>query len=121
MRPPLAGIALLAIVAAVAHAETTAEVLFRARQAQLVLGDIDLAVRLYRQALDDETLPVGTKAETHLRLALCYEELKDWARADLHLAPALFEGEGVPAEVRRLADELEQHPGNLLRGKGKEQ
>jgi len=98
-------VALLALSAVVARAETTAEVLFRARQAQLVLGDLELAVRLYRQALDDETLPVATKAETHLRLARCYEDLKDWARADLHLAPALFEGDGVPAAVRRLADE----------------
>ncbi|HEX5137323.1 MAG TPA: hypothetical protein VFY93_10140 [Planctomycetota bacterium] len=100
-----AGIALLAISAAIAGAETTEEILFRARQAQLVLGDLDLAVRLYRQALEDGTLPVEAKAETHLRLALCYEKLEDWAHADLHLAPALFEGDGVPAEVRRLADE----------------
>lgn len=104
-----AGIAFLAIAAAVARAETTEEILFRARQAQLVLGDLDLAVRLYRQALEDGTLAPAARAETHLRLALCYKDLEDWARADLHLAPANYAGESVPAEVRKLADEARLH------------
>jgi tetratricopeptide (TPR) repeat protein len=100
-----AGIAFLAIASAIARAETTEEILFRARQAQLVLGDIELAVRLYREALEDAALGAGAKAEAHLRLALCYEEIEDWSRADLHLGPAIYAGDGVPAEVRRLADE----------------
>jgi hypothetical protein len=98
-------VALLAIAATVASAETTEEVLFRARQAQLVLGDLDLAVRLYRQALEDTALATAAKAEAHLRLALCYEELEDWARADLHLVPAIYAADGVPADVRALSDE----------------
>jgi hypothetical protein len=104
-----AGIVFLAIAAAVASAESTEAVLFRARQAQLVLGDLDLAVRLYREALEDAALAVGPKAEAHLRLALCYVELEDWARADLHLLPAIYAADGVAAEVRRLADETRLH------------
>lgn len=99
------GIALLA-VAAGARAETTEEILFRARQAQLVEGDLDLAIRLYRQALDDTALPRARQAEAHLRLALCHEVLKDYSHADLHLVPAIYVGTDIPAEVRRLADEV---------------
>ncbi len=95
----------LAAVAALARAETTEETLFRARQAQLVEGDVDLAIRLYKQALEDTALPRGRQAEVHLRLVLCYVALEDWARADLHLVPAIYAGPEVPADLRRLADE----------------
>ncbi len=103
-RPVRAAIA-LAAVAALVRAETTEEVLFRARQAQLVQRDLDLAIRLYKQAIEDTALPRGRQAEAHLRLALCHEELEDWGRAELHLVPAIYVGAEVPADLRRLADE----------------
>jgi tetratricopeptide (TPR) repeat protein len=99
------GIALLAIAAAL-PAETTEELLFRARQAQLVEGDLDLAIRLFQKALEDSSLSRARQAEAHLRLAVCYDERKDYARAALHLEPALFADPAVGAEVRRRADEL---------------
>ncbi|MFI5402019.1 MAG: tol-pal system YbgF family protein, partial [Planctomycetota bacterium] len=102
-----AAIALLAVAAA-ASAETTEEILFRAREAQLVEGDLALAIRLYKQALDDTALPRDRQAEAHLRLALCHEELEDWGRAELHLEPAIYAGPEIPAGVRGLADELRQ-------------
>jgi tetratricopeptide (TPR) repeat protein len=104
-RAAAGALALLALAAA-ARAETTEEILFRARQAQLVEGDLELAIRLYRQALEDTALPRGRQAEGHLRLALCHEDMKDYARADLHLVAAIYAGPEVPAEVRRLADEI---------------
>jgi tetratricopeptide (TPR) repeat protein len=97
-------VALLAVAAA-ARGGKTDDTLFRARQAQLVEGDLALAVRLYREALDDTTLSPAQKAETHLRLALCYKELEEWAHADLHLLPAIYEAPGVAPDVKKLADE----------------
>lgn len=95
----------LLVLGAAARAETTEEILFRARHAQLVEGDLELAIRLYREALEDKALPRDRQAEAHLRLALCHEGMNDWAHADLHLVPAIYAGPEVPAEVRRLADE----------------
>jgi tetratricopeptide (TPR) repeat protein len=96
--------ALLAILSA-AGAETADEILFRARHAQIVEGDLALAIRLYGEALADAALPRERQAEAHLRLALCHEEARDYARADLHLLPELYAGTEVASDVRRLADE----------------
>ena len=52
------------------------------------------------------SLPRARQAEAHLRLARCYDEKKDYARAGLHLDARIYAGPEVDAEVRRLADEL---------------
>jgi hypothetical protein len=98
-----AAVTALLALAAIARAENVEDLLFRARHAQLVTEDLELAIRLYTAALEDPSLTRGGAAEVRLRLAQCFEEIDEPARAEPHLEPDLFAGDDVPPEVRRLA------------------
>jgi len=106
MRHIRAGVLLLLAATAAGAPESVEEILFRARHAQAVQGDLELAIRLYREALEDRSLSPARQAELHLRLALCYEEQKQPEQAlDPHLNPRLYDDPEVPTDLRRLAEE----------------
>ncbi|MHC5051533.1 MAG: tetratricopeptide repeat protein [Planctomycetota bacterium] len=107
MRPTL-----LVLLAGVALAGPADDLIFRARHAQQVQGDLPEAIRLYREALGDTSLSRERQAEIHLRIALCYKELKDYRQALDHLTPHMYKG--APPPLGRLAGETRRQVEELL-------
>jgi len=89
-----------------AQAGTADGLLLKARHAQYAEGDLPKAIALYRQALEDRSLTHEQQAAVHLRLATCYAQSAQAERALSHLSKHIYERDGVPAQVRRLAAEL---------------
>jgi tetratricopeptide (TPR) repeat protein len=100
--------ALLLGAAASSIAQDAEDLLVRARHAQLVQGDFEAAIELYRKALRDKALTAAREATVRLRLAACYVRTGQADKAKGHLSKATFEREGVPATVRRRAAELRE-------------
>ncbi|MHC4133786.1 MAG: hypothetical protein ACYS0K_02255 [Planctomycetota bacterium] len=107
MRP-----ALLILLAAAALAGPADDLLFRARHAQQVQDNLPEAIRLYREALGDTSLSRDRQAEIHLRIALCYKELREYRQALDHLTPHMYKG--VPPPIARLASETRRQVEELL-------
>lgn len=105
-------IALLAacVFATVAVAEPVEELLLRARQAEYVKGDFDLARKLYRAALPDKSLDRARQAVIRLRIAHCFIELGEEKKASRYLEPSIYERSDIPRAVR---DEAERMRGRL--------
>lgn len=100
-------LAALLLLAVAAKAEPVDEILFRARYAQQVEGDLETAVALYHEALKDTSLGVARQARIRLRLAQCYARLDEVARAlDPYLVETIYAHDDVEPEVRRKAAEL---------------
>lgn len=104
--------AFVVLLAAAALAGPADDLFFRARHAQQVQDNLPEAIRLYREALRDTSLSRERQAEIHLRIALCYKELKEYAEALGHLTPHMYEG--VPAPIARLAGETRRQTEELL-------
>jgi len=104
--------AILVLLAAAALAGPADDLLFRARHAQQVQDNLPEAIRLYREALGDTSLGRERQAEIHLRIALCYKELKEYRQALDHLTPHMFAG--VPSSIARLAGETRRQVEELL-------
>ncbi len=103
---------LLVLLACAALAGPADELIFRARHAQQVQDNLPEAIRLYRQALGDTSLSRQRQAEIHLRIALCYKELKEYRQALDHLTPHMYQD--APAPIARLAGEARRQIEELL-------
>jgi tetratricopeptide (TPR) repeat protein len=101
MRPVL-----LLALGAIAFAQSTDDLLFRARHAQIAQGDPQKALELYTKALRDKSLSAARQAKVHLRIAECWIELRDDERALGHLKKHTYEHEDVDLAVRARASRL---------------
>jgi len=81
-------------------------ILLEARHAEQVRGDFDAAGRLYRKALEDQSLDTARQAEIRLRIAHCYSEMGDDRRALDYLASTIYERPEIPPATRREAERL---------------
>jgi tetratricopeptide (TPR) repeat protein len=102
----------LALLAGAVLAGPADELIFRARHAQQVQDNLPEAIRLYREALGDTSLSRQRQAEIHLRIALCYKELKEYRQALDHLTPHMYKG--APPPIGRLAGETRRQVEELL-------
>ena len=93
--------------AAPAHGSVE-DLLDKARHSQLVLGDLEAAIRLYTEALADKSHTAARQATVHLRIALCYVGTQQPEKAKGHLVKNLYEDETVPAAVRSRATEMRE-------------
>jgi len=96
----------LGLVCGLLRADPAEDLLFRARHAEIVQGDLQGAIGLYKQALEDTALDAAHQAGVHLRIATCYERLGNYQEAAHHLLPRMFAAQGVPDRTRRLAADV---------------
>ena len=90
-----------ALIFALVLAAPADELIFRARHAHLVQGDLQKATRLYMEALQDRSLDAARQASVRFRIAVCLVEAEQYERAAAYLEPAAYDK--APAALRKRA------------------
>ncbi|MEE8104944.1 MAG: hypothetical protein V3T86_05365 [Planctomycetota bacterium] len=88
-----------------AAADAAEDLIFRARHAQQVEGDMERAAALYKKALEDRALGAALQAEVRLRLSGCLKEMQQYEKALAQLANHIYAHEEVPERLRERAKE----------------
>jgi len=107
--PPVPRLLIFAMAVAgaagrVAAADTAEDLIFRARHAQQVQGDMERAATLYKKALEDRALDAVLQAEVRLRLSGCLKAMQQYEKALAQLADHIYAHEEVPERLRERAE-----------------
>ncbi|MCZ6785699.1 MAG: tetratricopeptide repeat protein [Planctomycetota bacterium] len=93
---------LLLTLCSLVAAESAKDLIFRAKHAETVQGDLERAATLYEQALQSRP-DAALQAEAHFRLSLCLEQMGEFKKALGHLGESIYAPDAVPARLRQRA------------------